>query len=285
MKKRTKFLIVAAAVLVVLAAIGGIIYHELTGVNKILPKDTISIEEADVQNPEKVKLIAHRGLSAIAPENTLASIKEAAVNGFNGVEFDIHLTSDKVWVVSHDPSMKKMTGVNVKISESSLYDLKQLEYNNGANIESYSGIIIPTLEEVLDLLKDYDITPIIEIKTSTEDQINELVTMLKKRGIDEKVWLISFSEKPLKEAKRLNRRIKVAYLTHKINDDVINLCTENGFEAVDFNAKKSSSKKIKKIIDADLIPMAWTVDTKSKLESLSEDGVEYFTTNCIVPAK
>ena len=285
MKKKSKIIAVAVALVIVIGAIAGVAYRESSSVKKILPKQLISVSEAELNDGAVINLIAHRGLSGIAPENTLAAFKKACEAGFYGVEFDIQLSSDNEWVVSHDYSMERMTGQKVEISQTTLFHLKELVFNNGANIEEYSGINIPTLRETLELLSQYDVVPVIEIKTKTKDQIVEFIKMLKEFGYLDKAWVISFNEEPLKEVKRMYKKMNVAYLTSNVKNKVIDLCLENGFDAISFNADKNGKGKARQVIDAGLIAQVWTVDNINTVEKFSDCGIEYFTTNSIIPGE
>lgn len=285
MKRRTKIISVVVALAVVLCAVAGVVYYEVFAVKPIMPKETVSISTSSVNDLSNIKMIAHRGLSAIAPENTVASIKAACDAGYYGVEYDVQLTKDGVWVVSHDSNLKRMTGENVKISETDLIDLEKIVYNNGANIEKYDGIVIPTLDEVLAVVSNYDIVSVIEIKTDNEDKVDELMDLVKQYKLLKKVRIISFNEAPLKKVKELNSKIPTSYLTHEVNESVIELCKNNGFDAVSFNKSKCDESSVKLITDAELTPQCWTVDEIKDFEKFAEYGVEYFTSNCLLPAE
>lgn len=285
MKRKTKIISIIIALVIVACAAAGAAYYELSGIKPISPKETVSISASSVGDLSKIKMIAHRGLSAIAPENTLAAFKAACDAGYYGVEYDIQLTSDGFWVVSHDDSLRKMTGKNIKIAETELAELEKIPYNNGANIDKYDGIVIPTLEETLAIISKYDIVSVIEIKTATADKVDELLKLLEEYKVLKKVRIISFNEEPLKKVKELNAKIPTSYLTHKVDESVIELCKKDGFEAVSFNKSKCDEASVKMITDAGLIPQCWTVDKISDFEEFAGYGVEYFTSNCLLPAE
>lgn len=283
MNKKVKIIVVIAALLVVLCAVAGVIYQEFFTVKPIEVKETVAVSQAQTEDLSDIKLIAHRGLSGIAPENTMAAIKAACDAGYYGVEFDIRLTSDGEWVVHHDENLNRMAGVKTKIAEMTLKEVQAVELNNGANIDKYDGITVPTLREVLDYVSTTDTIPVIEIKTETKDGIDDLVAILKEYNYLEAASIISFYEEPLKEYKRICNRTPVSFLVHEINDEVVTICTENDFEAISFNHKNVKQKDLQKAIDAELILQTWTVDSIEALDEFSSYGVEYFTTNCIVP--
>jgi len=89
-----------------------------------------------------MRLIAHRGFAAIAPENTLAAIRAADTHA-DAVEFDVRRCGSGELVVFHDPTLERVTGVHGTLSETPLEELRTLEVLD-------SGESIPTLEEALD---------------------------------------------------------------------------------------------------------------------------------------
>lgn len=285
MKKKIKVFTIVLSLLIVLGAVIGVIYNEIFGYKVILPKETHSISESNIEDLSEFKMIAHRGFSAIAPENTLPAFEEACKKGFYGVEFDIQLSKDGEWFVIHNDSVKNMTGKNKKISEMYWEQIMKLEVINGANIEKYEDVKIPTLEETLELLSKYDVVPVIEIKTETDRKIDELMALLEKYELAEKSWIISFNEEPLKAVKKINSDMKISYLVNKIKDEDIELVKENDFTGISFNHKKVKEEDVKKIIDAGLVAQTWTVDDLAQFEKFASYGVRLFTGNCLTPAR
>jgi glycerophosphoryl diester phosphodiesterase len=108
-------------------------------------------------------VIAHRGVSGEAPENTLAAFRLALKAGVDGVELDVHLSADGVPVVLHDPALERTTTGRGLVVEQALVALKQLDAGRWFN-QRFEGERIPTLAEALDLLKPVRV--IIEIKNN-----------------------------------------------------------------------------------------------------------------------
>lgn len=96
----------------------------------------------------KVEVIAHRGASHDAPENTLAAIRLAWQQRADGSEFDVSLSRDGKIVVIHDSDTKRTAGVDKKVSEQTLAELRQLDVGRWRG-EKFAGEKIPTLDEML----------------------------------------------------------------------------------------------------------------------------------------
>ena len=98
------------------------------------------------------RLIAHRGFSALAPENTLAAFDLALASDFRHIELDVQLTADGVPVVIHDDTLGRTTDGSGPVAGSTLGEIKGLDAGSwfpNAVERGYVGLRVPTLEEVL----------------------------------------------------------------------------------------------------------------------------------------
>ena len=89
-----------------------------------------------------MKVIGHRGAAGLALENTLEAIQAGIAAGVDGIEFDVHLTSDSHFVLCHDPTLKRVSSHDTAIEKTTLKDLRALRLSNGERI--------PTLQEALE---------------------------------------------------------------------------------------------------------------------------------------
>jgi glycerophosphoryl diester phosphodiesterase len=116
-------------------------------------------------------IIAHRGASAYAPENTLAAFRRAAHDGAEGVEFDVRLTRDGETVVFHDATLRRTAGRDGAISELTLAELRTVDAGSWFNRRrpsranpDFANETISSLAETLDLLKDFPGLIYVELK-------------------------------------------------------------------------------------------------------------------------
>ncbi|WP_296140358.1 glycerophosphodiester phosphodiesterase family protein [uncultured Tessaracoccus sp.] len=109
---------------------------------------------------------AHRGASAVAPENTLPAFERAIDAGAVGVEFDVQRTADGHLVVIHDETLARTTGAAGRVVDHTLDELRALDASAGD--AAFAGVRIPTLPEVLDLLRPSSLQVNIELKTNRE---------------------------------------------------------------------------------------------------------------------
>ncbi len=277
-------LISVAGVLVILAVLYGLQLRK----EKIKPKEPVPLSSGALGLAQgEVYLTAHRGFSAIAPENSVPAMLEAGKAGFFAAEFDIFETSDSRWVVMHDDTLRRTTNGFGKIRKYTAEKLAGYRIDNGANIADYPDLKIPTLEEVLDACAQYGIVPQIEIKDGSAAGIANLIAILKERGLLDKAIIISFNYELLNEVQKNAPGVEIWFLVAELNDDNLALCMQKPEYRVAFNAnaKENTPERIAVYRDAGLDFACYTVDDIAVLERLyREEGIRYFTTNAIIPA-
>ena len=111
------------------------------------------------------KLIAHRGASGYAPENTLAAIKRAAALEASWVEFDVMLTADGEAILIHDIELDRTTNGKGPVNELSLADIAKLDAGSWFGPE-FQGVRVPTFKNALQTCTELDLGINVEIKPS-----------------------------------------------------------------------------------------------------------------------
>lgn len=159
----------------------------------------------------KTKIWAHRGASAYAPENSLESFALAIEMGAQGIELDIYETSDGRLVIHHDNNIKRMSGVDAKISETDFATLRSYNFA-GEYGEKYDFVKIPEFCEVLELFKPTDMTINVEMKEGSDNYIRAITSLVREYGMEEQVIYSSFDHFKLKKIKEINPRAYVGAL-------------------------------------------------------------------------
>jgi glycerophosphoryl diester phosphodiesterase len=232
-------------------------------------------------------IVAHRGASKAAPENTLPAFELAWKQGADAIEGDFHLTKDRQIVCIHDGNTKKVASQNLVIKKSTLAELKMLDVGAKKG-KPFAGTTIPTLAEVFATVpqtkKIY-----VEIKCGPEI-IPVLREEIKKSKLEiEQIVLISFSKDVIRDFKEAAPEHK-AYWLSRIKKD------KSGSTA---SSVESASKTLKDIkadglsasnsgIDAGVIKSiqakgyefhVWTVDDVKTAERFKSWGAQSITTN------
>lgn len=283
--KRKKWPIVLAVLIVIAAITAPVVSNAAASHKRYTAKSPIALSSIYIKKTDqsKINLIAHRGFSCQAPENTIAAIKKAAEFGFDTVEIDVRQTADSVWVVSHDSDIKGMTDKSGKISSYTYYDLITANIDNGANHKNYGGLKISTLDQMLQACLANGIKPMIEIKDYTDDGLDSLLQIIDKNGFTESCTVISFDREVLTKVREKNDKIRLYALVSKLNKDNLEKCLEDPTIGVSFNGhqKINSEKKIKQLQDAGITIACWTVDDKETMQKYYDMGVTTFVTNRI----
>ena len=243
---------------------------------------------------EGFKVIAHRGASVDAPENTLAAIKLGIEQGSDGVEFDVYRTSNGQLALMHDKDVLRTTnfkevftdGQSAKVAELSLAQLRRLDAGSWHSA-AYAGEKVPTLEEALELLRGRS-TPVIEIKP--EDIGQDVAMIVQKLGIEKEVFVQSFSPRAIREFHEVLPGVTTGYLTGaRVSDDSIararehrRIAAEAGASVVVCNYKLADQAYIEELHSSGFIVWVYTVDDEGIMRSLMESGIDGIITN--VPA-
>jgi glycerophosphoryl diester phosphodiesterase len=160
-------------------------------------------------------IIGHRGASLHTPENTLAAFKQAVNQSAVAIEFDVKLTRDRQVVVIHDPGVSRTTNGQGLVSKLSLDEIKSLDA--GAWFSSdFKEERIPTLEEVFDavgwkVLMNIELT---NYTTPSDPLVERVVDLVKRKGMEERVYFSSFLATNLIKARKLLPGCGIGYLKY-----------------------------------------------------------------------
>lgn len=277
MSKKKKILIIVLCVLLALIIL--VVAAGLIALNWYCKTPDYTV----YQTSQDVELVAHRGFRAVAPENTAPAFEEAGKAGYYGAECDVYRTADGVWVIHHDFNTYRMTDGMSTIENKTYDELMQETVDNGSNIDDYDSLKMCTLEEYLGICSQYQMVPVIELKSAANtEHYDEIIDILAEYP-DLKPVFISFHYEDL-TAMRALTDAPCWYLVQEITDEDIKMALEIGGECgIDFNYAKEENTDdiIKKCIDSGLDVGAWTVDDPAAADRLASLGVKYITTDNI----
>lgn len=226
------------------------------------------------QNPT---VMAHRGLSADAPENTLYAFSDAISVGADFIELDVQQTRDGVLVVMHDSNLKRTTGVNKDIWDVDYADIQNLDAGSWFD-PAYANARIPTLEETLQFVDkraklNIEIKPTKHDSDTLEQDVAELITRYQ---YTDACYVTSFSYGSLKKVKEANPEIRTGYLMSVAYGQFYSLKYADAFSlnkvfvtSQVVNAAHQQGKQI----------FAWTVNSMSEVRSLCNLHVDSIITD------
>jgi len=233
-----------------------------------------------VQNISAQKIIAHRGASYLAPENTVASAKLAWQLGADAVELDIYLSKDNRIMVIHDKDTKRTCSEkkNHIIEKTPSMVLRDLDAGSWKGDE-FKGEKIPFLKEIIETMPDGK-NVVVEIKCGSE-VLPALKRCIEKSGKSSQIIFISFGWETILNTQKEFPNNRCYWLHYsKIGlGKKMKQAAENGLAGVNLKHSIIDKEIIEMAKENNLEVLAWTVDDPVRAKELTEIGVTGITTN------
>lgn len=226
-------------------------------------EDIININASLEQNVKNISsnlfnskptVLMHRGFVGLAPENTMLAIEYADKYGCRGVEIDIRMTKDKVMILHHDATVDRMTNGTGDVNSFNLQEIQTLNIDSGTNIGKVGALKIPTLDEILNYIRNTKMVVMLHIYDIDENNIINLVNMLKKYSILERTIISSTNINYLNSFRNIDKSLQLSFITTLVNDSTVNTAlslgncylalTLKGYTAEDINYCHSLGIKI-----------------------------------------
>ena len=257
-------------------------------------------------------IIGHRGASGLAPENTLAAFSLAVALGADGVEMDVQLSRDGQPVVMHDARVSRTTNGRGSVSRLTLAQLQRLDAGSwfekrlsrrprvramlqrisaevGADIPHYAGEPVPSLEDVLLLLKPAGLERIyVELKGNTQNQqglLNSILSLVLKQGVERSTTLLSFDHALIRQVKAVATGVRTAALfpargRRLISTRSIIRTAENaGVDEVALHFGLATQRSVEAFHERGLSVSVWTANSKLSMRRLVKCGADSIMTN------
>ena len=246
------------------------------------PKELISLSANKVgSESDPIYLTAHRGITAVAPENSLPAYEKAVELGFYSAECDIRLTKDGHWVLLHNQDVNGRFCQMGAVEDMTLEEVRKLRFKNGSSFWAYENLGMPTLEEYLDVFVGSSTRPQIEIKSENFDMLHTILEAVEERGLTEQSIIISFDLEQLKAIRALDKDIELWYLIDKIDEKNIAEAKELGNTWLSPNLAANDTASIQLAVDNGIGLSFWTVNTIEDAKMLYDMGVRYMETDTL----
>ncbi|AHC52180.1 glycerophosphodiester phosphodiesterase [Sulfolobus acidocaldarius SUSAZ] len=213
-------------------------------------------------------IIGHRGAPLEAKENTIQSFLIAKNLGVDAIELDVHLSSDNKVIVFHDDAVL-INGKMVQVSELALERLRKV-----------TGIEVPTLEEVLETVGDFNY--VVEIKKSSAfySSIEErVVKAIRERGLVDNVNVISFDFDSVKRVKEIEEKISTGIIFVGRINWFLGIAKEVKADWLAFYHELVTEEDVKIAHHSGLKLDAWTVNDLDQAGKLERIGIDALTTD------
>lgn len=241
-------------------------------------------------------IIAHRGNSVHAPENTLAAFRLAVEAGADGIELDVRLAKDGVPVVFHDSSLERIAGRAEKIAQMTSAELRNVGVGSWFNRQTskfadpaFEKECIPTLAEALELLKDFIGFLYIELKCKEADaeRISKAVCdVISDSPLLPRIVVKSFKLSVIPRVKKFCPSVRTAALfAPKIRNilrkdkHLLRLASDVGADEVSLHFALATRKLMRKAAGRNLRVIIWTVDNPRWVRRAINLGLAAIITN------
>ncbi|MFI6863029.1 glycerophosphodiester phosphodiesterase [Streptomyces sp. NPDC050421] len=210
--------------------------------------------------------IGHRGAMGVEPENTLRSFAHAEQAGMDLIELDLHLSKDGALAVMHDADVDRTTDGKGPIAEKTLAELRELDAGQGERV--------PVFEEVLDAVR----SPLqAEIKDVAAART--LAEVMRRRGLVDRVEVISFHDKAIAEIAQLVPGVRTALVADHWGDDVVDRAKAVGATRLVLNIRRITLELVEKAHAEGLTVVGWVVNTQDHLRLARGLGLDGATTD------
>ena len=234
-----------------------------------------------LRNKGAVKLIAHRGLSGIELENTLAAFVAAGNRSYFGIETDVHATKDGRFVIFHDDTSGRVAHKDIRMEESSFEEIRSL-WLQERGADGYTDMQKPlSLEEYLRIVKRYEKTAVIELKNRMQrEQVFAIADICAAEYDLSRVVFISFCYENLLFVREKLPAQAAQFLSGGISDELIGRLKRDGF-GLDVEYGALGKAWVDKLHENGIEVNCWTCDDPAAAEKLAGWGVDMITTDIL----
>lgn len=231
-------------------------------------------------------IIAHRGANKYAPQNTLPAFSKAVKLSADGIETDVHLSKDGEIVICHNYTIDATSNGKGLIDDMTLSELRGFDF--GAYFsENYKGTLIPTLSELLEIVKNMTLINI-EIKPpkKSNDLVKRTLCEIHKFGIEKNVIVSCFDPECIRLSKELDPEIRTGFLyeTGDLADEVrkygiAKYCKELKADAAHPEKVLITKEEVDELHKAGMAVNPWTVNEYNEIVTLTKMGCDALITN------
>ena len=226
-------------------------------------------------------VIAHRGASGHAPENTMASFLQALAMGAPAIELDVHQTLDHELVVAHDDDLKRCGRDKRRIKNLHWDDISRLDVGAWFD-KSFTGERLPRLGDVFDILPP-SVELHVEIKrgSSMYPGIEErVVDMIHKRGALARTVVSSFDHAALYSVRSLDEKIRLGYLLGLTTlQTAFREMKDIDAESLNLSVRQTLARTVKAAHERNKKILVYTVNTPVERDRLNKLGVDGIFSN------
>lgn len=236
------------------------------------------------------KVIAHRGASGTAPENTLVAIVRASDLGATAIELDATISSDGVAVMLHDEDVERTSNGNGLITQKTINEIQKLDAGSWFD-GAFVGERIPTLTQAMGVINQRGLFFNLEIKPSAglEEKTAKIVAaeVNKNWQANAPMLVSSTSEICLRTFQKINPDIPCGLITDTVPENWREIMQRNNCISIHFHYSSANPELVREIKNAGYFALAYTLDDPEMVKNLFAMGIDAIFTNfpeMIMPA-
>jgi len=222
-------------------------------------------------------VIAHRGASSYAPENTLAAFDLALELGAHQIELDVHSTRDGHVVVIHDDTVDRTTNGSGPVASQTLAELRQLDAGAWFGA-TFAGERIPTFEEVLARYQGR-VYLHVELKGHTPSLAPRTAELIRQHGMVGQVTITSFQQVRLEEIRTAAPELPSGWLVGDVSDAVIAQARAMEVAQLCPRANTVTPELVRRLHAEGFVVRAWGVTTEELMQQVVQAGADGMTVN------
>ncbi len=216
-----------------------------------------------------VKVIGHRGAAGLEPENTLRSLRKGIELGVDRVEIDLRLTKDGHLVVIHDATLDRTTNGSGRVRERTLAEIRALDAGKGERV--------PTLEEVLELIRETG--AVVQIEMKEEGTPRPAVELVQAWAVQDQVMMTSFHRELIEEVRSLDPSLDRGWIMTCPPEEVVEQALALGVSGVHIEYHHLTPELVERLHRAGIEARAWTPNTPEEMQKVLNLGVDSIGTD------
>jgi len=210
-------------------------------------------------------IIAHRGASAVAPENTMAAFEAAISAGADGIEFDVRLSRDAVPVIIHDETLHRTHGVRPRVADLSATQLNKFD--------------VPSLAQLFELFASNELLLYLEMKGQEIQLAEKCCRLVKQYRLKERVIFECFEHSALQTIKNIDSTLRTAALFQPPSSFILKKAMAIGVDEIALHHRLTNRRIVEKARGANLKVVTWTVDDPAWVKHARTIDVHALITN------
>lgn len=222
-----------------------------------------------------MQVIAHRGASGYAPENTRAAFARAIAMGSDAIETDVQITADGRLVLMHDLAVDRTSNGHGPVADFTFDELRALDFGAWFGAKFAGECVLTAAEMVADFVPRIPV--VFEIKDARATL--PLVALLAGAQVLDRVQITSFLWGPLLDAQAANAAVTLGFLTSTFTEEMVSRIARRGFSQICPHVSTLTARRVEIAHAAGLQVRGWGIAQRYEVDRLRETGVDGATVN------